>query len=313
MDAIRLGRGRRPGGDHGDRGRDRRPQRDRDAGRGSRALRPLAAPPAARPGGPRRARVLLHPLRRPGVRRSARRGSTRSPSEGDGFALAEVDLSIRGEGEILGTRQHGLPRFRAATLPEDTALLLEARRRVLELRERHGSLEAPSLGPLMDEARRRFGDERRRADRGVDARASDHGGRAGRPADPRARGRPRAATDDGARPRGGLLDPRRYLRRPGAGPVQRQRGAGDRGALPGRRRRRRWSIRARPRLAATSSRSASATGPRWSGRTRCASCAAPSRNPSISCSAIRPIDSPTALPPISSSSYRGCSPRAGGR
>jgi ATP-dependent DNA helicase RecG len=82
-------------------------------------------------------------------------------SQGDGFALAEVDLSIRGEGEILGTRQHGLPRFRAATLPEDTALLLEARRRVLELRERHGSLEDPGLGPLMDESRRRFGDERR--------------------------------------------------------------------------------------------------------------------------------------------------------
>jgi ATP-dependent DNA helicase RecG len=81
--------------------------------------------------------------------------------QGDGFALAEVDLSIRGEGEILGTRQHGLPRFRAATLPEDTALLLEARRRVLAMRERNGSLEDPSLGPLMDEARRRFGDERR--------------------------------------------------------------------------------------------------------------------------------------------------------
>jgi ATP-dependent DNA helicase RecG len=81
--------------------------------------------------------------------------------QGDGFALAEVDLAIRGEGEILGTRQHGLPRFRAATLPEDTALLLDARRRVLELRERHGSLEAAGLGPLMDESRRRFGDERR--------------------------------------------------------------------------------------------------------------------------------------------------------
>jgi ATP-dependent DNA helicase RecG len=80
--------------------------------------------------------------------------------EGDGFALAEVDLSIRGEGEILGTRQHGLPRFRAASLPEDTALLLEARRRVLGLRDRFGSLEAPGVGPLMDEARRRFGDER---------------------------------------------------------------------------------------------------------------------------------------------------------
>jgi ATP-dependent DNA helicase RecG len=81
-------------------------------------------------------------------------------TESDGFALAEVDLSIRGEGEILGTRQHGLPRFRAASLPEDTALLLEARRQVLELRARHGSLEGAALGPLMDEARRRFGDER---------------------------------------------------------------------------------------------------------------------------------------------------------
>ena len=80
--------------------------------------------------------------------------------EGDGFALAEVDLTIRGEGEILGTRQHGLPRFRAAALPEDTALLLEARRRVLELRDRFGSLEAPGVGPLMEDARRRFGDER---------------------------------------------------------------------------------------------------------------------------------------------------------
>src|SRR4051795_7588502 len=80
--------------------------------------------------------------------------------EGDGFALAEVDLSIRGEGEILGTRQHGLPRFRAASLPEDTPLLLEARRRVIELRDRFGSLEAPGIGPLLDEARRRFGDER---------------------------------------------------------------------------------------------------------------------------------------------------------
>jgi ATP-dependent DNA helicase RecG len=81
-------------------------------------------------------------------------------AESDGFKLAEVDLTIRGEGEILGTRQHGLPRFRAAVLPEDTPLLLEARRRVVAMLHEHGTLEAPELGPLMDEARRRFGDER---------------------------------------------------------------------------------------------------------------------------------------------------------
>ena len=46
-------------------------------------------------------------------------------SERDGFKLAEVDLSLRGEGEILGTRQHGLPRFRVATLPEDAGMLIE--------------------------------------------------------------------------------------------------------------------------------------------------------------------------------------------
>ena len=81
-------------------------------------------------------------------------------SERDGFALAEVDLSIRGEGELLGTRQHGLPRFRAAVLPDDQGLLLRARAAVIEMLDRHGSLDAPALGPLMDEARRRYGDER---------------------------------------------------------------------------------------------------------------------------------------------------------
>ncbi|HEY8779467.1 MAG TPA: ATP-dependent DNA helicase RecG [Solirubrobacterales bacterium] len=80
-------------------------------------------------------------------------------AERDGFALAEVDLALRGEGEILGTRQHGLPRFSVASLPEDMPALLAARQEVLELIRRHGSLEAPQLGPLMDAARDRFGDE----------------------------------------------------------------------------------------------------------------------------------------------------------
>ncbi len=80
-------------------------------------------------------------------------------AERDGFALAEIDLALRGEGEILGTRQHGLPRFAVASLPEDTATLLAARQEVLDLLRRHGSLEAPELGPLMEAARARFGDE----------------------------------------------------------------------------------------------------------------------------------------------------------
>ena len=78
----------------------------------------------------------------------------------DGFKLAEVDLALRGEGEVLGTRQHGLPSFRVATLPEDMPLLAGAREDVLALVREHGSLDAPELGPLLDAARERFGDER---------------------------------------------------------------------------------------------------------------------------------------------------------
>jgi ATP-dependent DNA helicase RecG len=75
---------------------------------------------------------------------------------GDGFKLAEIDLELRGEGEILGTRQSGLPRFAVAKLPEDGPLLMEARREVQALLRSHGSLSDPALGPLLDAAHRRF-------------------------------------------------------------------------------------------------------------------------------------------------------------
>jgi ATP-dependent DNA helicase RecG len=46
----------------------------------------------------------------------------------DGFAIAEKDLEIRGPGEFFGTRQSGLPAFRAAKLLRDRELLEKARR-----------------------------------------------------------------------------------------------------------------------------------------------------------------------------------------
>jgi ATP-dependent DNA helicase RecG len=48
-------------------------------------------------------------------------------SEADGFRLAEIDLELRGEGELVGTRQHGLAQFRVAELPRDAELLERAR------------------------------------------------------------------------------------------------------------------------------------------------------------------------------------------
>jgi ATP-dependent DNA helicase RecG len=87
----------------------------------------------------------------------ARRRLRALVKESDGFKLAEVDLSLRGEGEVLGTRQHGLPRFGIAELPEETPTLVAARDEVLALLHRHGSLDVAELGPLLEVARRRFG------------------------------------------------------------------------------------------------------------------------------------------------------------
>jgi ATP-dependent DNA helicase RecG len=87
----------------------------------------------------------------------ARRRLKAVERERDGFKLAEVDLTLRGEGEVLGTRQHGLPRFAVAELPEETSTLIAARDEVLSLLHRHGSLDSPELGPMLEAARRRFG------------------------------------------------------------------------------------------------------------------------------------------------------------
>ena len=45
----------------------------------------------------------------------------------DGFRIAEEDLKLRGEGEILGTRQSGTPGFRIASLSDHVDLLEAAR------------------------------------------------------------------------------------------------------------------------------------------------------------------------------------------
>jgi ATP-dependent DNA helicase RecG len=61
----------------------------------------------------------------------------------DGFLLAEKDLEIRGPGEILGTRQHGLPDIRFADLKKDRIFLFKARDEAFLLIEQDPRLEAP--------------------------------------------------------------------------------------------------------------------------------------------------------------------------
>jgi ATP-dependent DNA helicase RecG len=46
----------------------------------------------------------------------------------DGFKIAERDLEIRGPGEVMGTRQSGVPTFRVGNIVRDYALLEVAKR-----------------------------------------------------------------------------------------------------------------------------------------------------------------------------------------
>lgn len=64
----------------------------------------------------------------------------------DGFKIAEKDLEIRGPGEVLGTRQSGLPEFRIANIVRDQKILEVAKREAeYVLNERANTRETDKL------------------------------------------------------------------------------------------------------------------------------------------------------------------------
>ncbi|UTI63111.1 ATP-dependent DNA helicase RecG [Paraconexibacter antarcticus] len=69
----------------------------------------------------------------------------------DGFRLAEIDLELRGEGEITGTRQSGMARHRFARLPEDGELLARAHDRAQLLLDADPALADPDHALLAAE------------------------------------------------------------------------------------------------------------------------------------------------------------------
>ncbi len=75
----------------------------------------------------------------------------------DGFKLAEIDLELRGEGEMLGTRQSGLQAFRFARLPEDVELLERARMRARTILDADPELREPEHALLADALVAAFG------------------------------------------------------------------------------------------------------------------------------------------------------------
>ena len=72
----------------------------------------------------------------------------------DGFFIAEMDMRLRGPGQVLGTRQSGLPDFALASLVEDQEVLELARAASQMVLENDESLNQWPV--VRDELERRY-------------------------------------------------------------------------------------------------------------------------------------------------------------
>jgi len=77
----------------------------------------------------------------------------------DGFVLAAIDLELRGEGELVGMRQHGEAQYRVAELPRDAELLERAHRYAEEVVAVDPELAEPEHALLADALVGAFGAE----------------------------------------------------------------------------------------------------------------------------------------------------------
>ena len=75
----------------------------------------------------------------------------------DGFLLAEKDFELRGPGEIVGSKQSGLPPFKVADLAKDIDLLMLARHDAAELVRMSPNLARPSDALLRRRLLKAFG------------------------------------------------------------------------------------------------------------------------------------------------------------
>jgi ATP-dependent DNA helicase RecG len=76
----------------------------------------------------------------------------------DGFRLAREDLRIRGQGDLFGAQQHGVPVLRFADLERDADLLEHARLRARGVIEQDPGLSAPGHRGLARELAERHAD-----------------------------------------------------------------------------------------------------------------------------------------------------------
>ena len=74
----------------------------------------------------------------------------------DGFEIADVDLSLRGPGDLQGTRQSGLPEFKIADLGKDDKILKDAREMASMILDKDPGLNHPANALLKKTLKTKF-------------------------------------------------------------------------------------------------------------------------------------------------------------
>ncbi len=99
-------------------------------------------------------------------RRLAERRLASMVATTDGFAIAEMDLQLRGPGDYFGTRQSGIPEFKVANILTDTEILDVARNDAFAVIDRDPLLEDSRHASLRKIIRESFAAESSRASAG---------------------------------------------------------------------------------------------------------------------------------------------------
>jgi ATP-dependent DNA helicase RecG len=66
----------------------------------------------------------------------------------DGFKIAEVDLKLRGPGDLMGTQQSGILNLKIADIIKDVAILKNARDTAINLLNKDPNLSDPLNKPI---------------------------------------------------------------------------------------------------------------------------------------------------------------------
>ena len=68
----------------------------------------------------------------------------------DGFEIAEVDLRLRGPGDIMGTQQSGVLNLKIADIIKDNDILQHARYHAKNILNKDQSLSTPENLPILN-------------------------------------------------------------------------------------------------------------------------------------------------------------------